>query len=168
MGAKILRVRMPLSRFVVAGCSFLGFMGLGGCDAEEVGGPATEERARLEQARLADGHSLVRLSESGEYRVVVRREEGAAPVYSAIHAWLVRIEGEDGEPIRPTRLAFSGGMPQHGHGFQTAPYVTDALDGGWFRISGVRFHMAGEWMLRVEFVGPRGPDVAVFEISVPH
>ncbi len=112
-------------------------------------------------------NSLRRTSESGVYRVEVRPEDPSSP-RDELHAWLVRIETLDGRSIRPGRLAFSAGMPQHGHGLPTAPHVTDALPDDWFRVSGIRFHMPGEWTLRVEFVGPSGPDVAIFQVDVPH
>jgi hypothetical protein len=71
-----------------------------------------------------------------------------------------------GEPFAATRLAFDAGMPQHGHGLSTAPRVTRALGNGRYRVEGVKFHMGGDWTLRVEVVGPSGADVAVFHVRV--
>lgn len=160
-------MRMPIFRLVAALAGLLWGAGLAGCDRESaLSAPATPPMQSGEE-RSPGFTGIARSSESGRYRVVIRREDPSVP-YARIHAWLVRIEAEDGALIHPTRLAFSGGMPQHGHGFQTAPQVTDALAGGGFRIDGVRFHMAGEWMLRIEFVSPAGADVALFEISIPH
>ena len=106
-----------------------------------------------------------RPSEAGLYRVSLRSEEGEIPL-GRIHAWVVHLETRDGETFVPRRLAFSGGMPQHGHGFETEPRATRELGGGDFLVEGVKFHMAGDWMLRVELVGPAGPDVAVFHVQV--
>jgi hypothetical protein len=111
--------------------------------------------------------ALVRTSESGLHRVELRPEDPAAD-RATIHSWLLRIADREGTAIQPGRIAFSGGMPQHGHGFQTAPRVTEALEGSWYRIGGIRFHMAGAWTLRVEFVAPDGPDVAVFDLVIPN
>ena len=104
-------------------------------------------------------------SESGLYQISLRPEEGPARV-GASHAWVVSLETTDGVPFRPSRLAFDGGMPQHGHGFETRPHVSRSRSVGEFLVDGVRFHMPGDWMLRVEVVGPSGPDVAVFQILV--
>lgn len=138
-----------------------------GCDSDGAGtsglGPVASSSTSQEPAVT---HSLIRASESGVYRVEIRPEDSSPR--STLHSWLVRISAHDGGVVRPSRLAFSGGMPQHGHGFPTAPHVTDALDDGWFRVSGIRFHMAGEWTVRVEFVGPTGPDVAIFQVDVSH
>jgi hypothetical protein len=106
-----------------------------------------------------------RLSEAGLYQVSVRSEDGEIPL-GRIHAWVVHLETRDGKTFPPRRLAFSGGMPQHGHGFETEPRATREIGGGDFLIEGVKFHMAGDWMLRVELVGPAGPDVAVFHVQV--
>ena len=57
-------------------------------------------------------------------------------------------------------------MPQHRHGFETDPRVTDALGDGLFRVDGVRFHMAGVWQLRVDVAGPEGVDFALFDVEV--
>jgi hypothetical protein len=83
-----------------------------------------------------------------------------------MHSWVVSVETAAGDVVEPTRLAFDGGMPQHGHGFVTVPRVTRSLGGGRYRIEGVKFHMGGEWTLRVEMAGPAGPDVAVFLVKV--
>lgn len=104
-------------------------------------------------------------SESGFYQISLRPEEGPARV-GGPHGWVVSVETTDGVPFRPSRLAFDGGMPQHGHGFQTRPHVSRTRSVGEFLVDGVRFHMPGDWMLRVEVVGPSGPDVAVFQIHV--
>lgn len=141
---------------------------LAGCDsgpAKESVPPAIEPEAT--SPALAWTESLLGTSESGAYRVEIRPEDSSS-ARDTLHSWLVRIETVDGRTIVPGRLAFSGGMPQHGHGFPSAPHVRDALADGWFRVGGIRFHMAGEWTLRVEFVGPDGPDVAIFQVDVPH
>ena len=59
-------------------------------------------------------------------------------------------------------------MPQHGHGFQTAPRVTRALAESWYLIEGVLFHMPGTWTLRIEFASEAGPDLANIELDVPY
>jgi len=128
---------------------------LAACEPDAAGRPAPEPApARWETA-----------SEAGLYRVAIEPRDGVARVGS-LHAWIVAVETADGSPIRPARLAFDGGMPQHGHGFETAPRVTGVLEDGRFLVDGVRFHMPGEWTLRVDIVAPPGPDVAVFRVAV--
>lgn len=106
-----------------------------------------------------------RVGEAGLYRVAIAPEGGAIPL-GAIHSWVVEVATAAGEPFVPARLAFDAGMPQHGHGLTTAPRVTRALGDGRFLVEGVKFHMGGDWTLRVEVVGPSGADVAVFHVPV--
>jgi hypothetical protein len=106
-----------------------------------------------------------RTGESGLYRVAIAPEGGTIPL-RAMHAWVVEVATAAGEPFEPTRLAFDGGMPQHGHGFPSAPRVTRSLGTGRFLVEGVKFNMGGDWTLRVEVVGPSGADVAVFHVQV--
>lgn len=123
----------------------------------------TASSSRAGAARA--GERFVELTRDGLYRVSLRPETG--PVRPGpIHAWRILVETPDGEPVTPSRLTFSGGMPQHGHGLPTAPRVTTAIGAGEYRVEGVRFHMSGSWTIRVELVGPRGPDLALFELQV--
>jgi hypothetical protein len=160
-------VEAQLWRRISVGWLLATTLALPGCDRASEGSPGTATAGEEPGQELGAPGTVIRASQSGHYRVELRPEDPAAD-RASIHSWLVRIEDRAGAAIRPSRIAFSGGMPQHAHGFQTAPRVTDALDEGWFRISGIRFHMSGEWTLRVEFVAPGGPDVAIFEIAVPH
>ena len=57
-------------------------------------------------------------------------------------------------------------MPQHGHGFDTQPQVTDQLGPGVFRVDGVRFHMAGSWRIRIDVAGDGVADFASFDVEV--
>jgi hypothetical protein len=118
-----------------------------------------------EAERAAGSSETSRPSEAKRYRVSLRPEREPVPLRQ-LHAWIVRIETPGGEPVHPTRLAVSGGMPQHGHGFETEPRVTRDLGEGEFLIEGMRFHMSGAWRIRLEWVAPAGADVAFFEIEV--
>jgi hypothetical protein len=106
-----------------------------------------------------------RLSEAGLYRVALRPEDGQVPL-GRMHGWVVHLATRDGETFVPSRLAVTGGMPQHGHGFETTPRATRSLGGGDFLVEGVKFHMPGDWTIRIDLVGPAGPDVAEFVIAV--
>ncbi|HEX2484266.1 MAG TPA: auxin-binding protein [Myxococcota bacterium] len=141
--------------------SFLAFAALG-CDARprEAAG-----RAGAGSGLPQSGARVERVGEVGLYRIAIAPENGAIPL-NAIHSWVVEVATAAGEPFVPTRLALDGGMPQHGHGLPTAPRVTRSLGTGRFLVEGVKFHMGGDWTLRVEVVGPPGADVAVFHVRV--
>jgi hypothetical protein len=105
-------------------------------------------------------------SREGVYRIRIWPEDGA-PRLGVMQAWRVEVRpASGGEPVALTQLAFDGGMPQHGHGFETRPRATDVLADGVVRVDGVRFHMSGRWSIRVAAAGPLGVDFADFEIEV--
>ena len=138
------------------------------CGPATDGAPATSGAADPRRVEAAPDTSRERwqaLSRSGRYRISIRPEIGE-PRLGPLHGWIVQVETAAGQPFQPTQLVFDGGMPQHGHGFETSPRVTDALGTGLFRVDGVRFHMAGPWKLRVDIAGPDGADFALFDVEV--
>jgi hypothetical protein len=132
------------------------------CDAPP---PEAAGRGGSDPAPAQGGARFERVGEAGLYRVAIAPESGSIPL-GAMHSWVVEVATAAGEPFAPTRIAFDGGMPQHGHGLPTAPRVTRSLGDGRFLVEGVKFHMGGDWTLRVEVVGPSGADVAVFHVAV--
>jgi hypothetical protein len=131
------------------------------CGAPERGG----ENATEEGSPEAGQATLLQATEADLYRVAFRPRDGDAPL-GQLHAWVFHVETVEGTLFQPVRLAVSGGMPQHGHGFVTEPRVTRVLGNGDFLVEGVKFHMAGDWTFRFEVVGPAGPDVAIFRVQV--
>ncbi len=126
------------------------------CDGGEAS-DAASVRARAPGRTPTIG--TVAASRAGRYRIEVRP---ATPpvVLGEIHSWIVRLERTDGRPAQPSSVSFDGGMPAHGHGFTTAPRVTRSLGDGEFLVEGVRFHMGGEWQIRVELTDVEGSDGA--------
>lgn len=134
------------------------------------GGVAPTDAGRGPAATAFDetpGAAWTTRSEAGRYRVSIGPESGQVEL-GPLQSWWARFETLEGRVFQPGHVSFGGGMPQHGHGFDTSPRVTEALAGGEVRIEGVRFHMAGEWRLRVDFLGPEGRDTALFEVRVDH
>ena len=66
-----------------------------------------------------------------------------------IHEWVLHIETADGAAVDSAVLSVAGGMPEHDHGLPTRPRVTENLGNGDYRVKGLRFHMAGEWLLEI-------------------
>lgn len=116
------------------------------------------------RAPTADG-SLAATSAGGRFRIAIRPETGRASI-GALHAWIVEVTLPDGRATNVIQLRFDGGMPQHGHGFETTPRVTDRLGPAAFRVDGVRFQMAGNWKLRVDVAAEGAADFAEFDYVV--
>ncbi|MFK8016172.1 MAG: FixH family protein [Gammaproteobacteria bacterium] len=104
-------------------------------------------------------------SDSGLYRLVIKPEAGATPI-GAFHEWRVTVTDMQGAGVFPATIALTGGMPAHGHGLPTQPQVTDHLGDGQYRIEGMRFNMAGAWVLDFVVVGPAGRDSASFDLEL--
>ena len=108
---------------------------------------------------------LTATSDAGLYRMSVQPVDDGVPI-AEFHHWIVHIETADGEVFVPTRLGITAGMPAHGHGMTSEPLATRRLDDGSFVIEGMKFHMAGKWVLTVGVGGPAGIDRANFELTL--
>jgi hypothetical protein len=83
-----------------------------------------------------------------------------------MHAWEIRVASPDGVPVTDARIAFDGGMPQHGHGFPTSPRVTAALGDGRYRLDGMKFSMTGWWEMKLAITSKLGTDQVTFNTVV--
>lgn len=137
-----------------------------GCDrGDDRAGHDQATAAAIAEATTVPVPLAVR-SKSGRHVVEVERVgEGR---YADLHEWRIRVLDEAGEVIPAGPIAFDGAMPTHKHGFDNRPLITGRGDDGWYRVEGVRFHMPGAWLLRVEFLGPDGMDRAELSLDVPY
>lgn len=67
-----------------------------------------------------------------------------------MHSWVITLRSAEGVPLEGAHISVEGGMPAHDHGLATSPQVTTALGSGRYLLEGVRFHMAGEWLLKLQ------------------
>ncbi|HEY0962546.1 MAG TPA: FixH family protein [Pseudomonadales bacterium] len=87
-------------------------------------------------------------SDSGALRASWTSEPMPIPL-NRMHSWTLHIEKRDGTPLEDAVVSVEGGMPAHNHGLATTPAVTAHPGNGDYRIDGLRFHMQGEWELRI-------------------
>ena len=97
------------------------------------------------------------LTEQGLYQVVIQPETPSVPMRE-LHTWVVEIRSQFGSVTTLTNVVVGGGMPGHGHGFTSEPRVIEELGEGRYQIAGMRFHMSGEWLLRIGISGSAGSD----------
>lgn len=151
------RVRRPATRLLALAL----LVGIGiGCDPS-AGGDGDAPPA----VREPEVVGLAAASRAGRYRIAIRPADPPI-VLGTMHDWVIRLERTDGRPPAPASLAFDGGMPSHGHGLTTAPRVTRSLGAGEYLVEGVKFHMGGEWELRVDVIDADGRDGAAFAYSL--
>lgn len=87
-------------------------------------------------------------------------------VINETHAWTLRVEDADGNAITDAEITVDGGMPEHDHGFPTAPRVTENLGGGDYLLEGMRFNMGGVWVLTLEISSGGASDSVTFELEL--
>ncbi len=78
------------------------------------------------------------------------RSQVQPPPLNQMHSWLITLRNADGAPLDGARIRVEGGMPTHDHGLATRPEVTAEQGEGRYLLEGVRFHMAGEWLLQLQ------------------
>ena len=87
-------------------------------------------------------------------------------VINETHAWILHVETVDGAPVTDAEIAIDGGMPEHNHGFPTAPRVTENLGAGDYLLEGMRFNMGGVWVLELEISSGGESDSVTFEFEL--
>jgi len=75
--------------------------------------------------------------------------------------WLLHVDDVAGKPVTAAAIQVEGGMPEHGHGFATAPSVTE-LGAGDYAIDGLKFHMPGYWVIAFTIQAGKVGDRAQF------
>lgn len=136
------------SAFAIAGLSAL-VMGCGNLLADA---PSPDI-----QTAKASAHRL--------YRVSVRPDVTPIPV-RRLQRWTLHLDTINGQPVDTATITMDGGMPQHGHGLPTSPRVTRALGNGDHLIEGVKFNMAGWWVVRFAIASSAGTDTVTFNLGL--
>ncbi|MDH3533414.1 MAG: FixH family protein [Gammaproteobacteria bacterium] len=105
------------------------------------------------------------MSAQGLYEV--RYTSALQPIeINRIHGWVLHIETEQGDPVENAEITIDGGMPAHNHGLPTSPRVTKYLGDGNYRAEGFRFHMKGDWQIRITIAAGGKVDTAVIDMTL--
>ena len=87
-------------------------------------------------------------------------------VINETHAWTLHIETADGSAVTDAEITVDGGMPEHNHGYPTAPRVTENLGEGDYLLEGVRFNMGGGWVMTLEISSGDQGDKVTFQFEL--
>jgi hypothetical protein len=104
--------------------------------------------ARMHTAPADLDRSTTQLSSQGHYQVSYTPRDGPITL-NTLHSWTLQVTTPSGAPVSDARVTVDGGMPQHGHGLPTQPQVTGVLGDGAYLIEGMKFQMAGWWVVDV-------------------
>ena len=83
-----------------------------------------------------------------------------------MHAWILHIENNIGEPVSNAEVTVDGGMPEHDHGLPTQPQVTQNLGNGNYLLEGLRFHMGGWWQVTITIYSNNTNDSVTFDLQL--
>ena len=107
--------------------------------------------------------STEKMTDDGLFHVSVSSELDPLAL-NEIHSWTVHVETADGQVVEGAEITVDGGMPEHDHGFPTAPEITEELGGGDYLLEGVKFSMAGWWELKLNSAAGDQADSITFDL----
>ena len=109
--------------------------------------------------------SRTRVTDGGRYRMSFTPEGDSIRV-GRMHSWRLHVETVGGAPVDSAEIAVDGGMPRHGHGLPTKPRVTQALGGGDYLVSGMKFNMGGWWVVNFRTQAAGVADSVTFNLKL--
>jgi hypothetical protein len=112
---------------------------------DATGGGAPSDTAAVDCGGAAEDFVLgmSKTTPSGALTVAIVAAEPAPPLVGP-NSWTVELSGEGGEAITAASVTFTGWMPEHGHGLNSAPLATE-LDGGRYEIHPINLYMPQLW-----------------------
>jgi hypothetical protein len=110
--------------------------------------------------------STNKMTDEGLFHVSVSTDVDPLPL-NEIHSWTVHVETPDGQAVEGAQISVDGGMPEHNHGFPTAPEITKELGNGDYLLEGVKFSMAGWWELKLNIDDGEQTDQITFNLVLP-
>jgi hypothetical protein len=119
--------------------------------------PAEADGASGGQATLADpvpplaptGYEVAHTVESagGTFLVAWTTDPDPIPDNEPFEMVVSVLDARTGKILDDVELEVDAGMPQHGHGMNRQPRIERAGESRTFRVSGMLFHMIGEWQV---------------------
>ena len=125
-----------------------------GCkeDEPDASGPEAISSAEWPATETTDG---------GSFEVTVDPEPEKIVLYKHF-ALDVKVGAKDGESSGIAIVA-DADMPEHRHGMNTKPEVSE-IEAGHFRVEGMLFHMAGQWVITVDVTRGEKTESAEFPV----
>jgi len=120
------------------------------------------------ESKQSDTIQHSEITNNGSFVVSISTENRSKPPIRQYHNWIILVTDQQLNPIYPSVISVKGGMPAHGHALPTKPSVTEYLGDGRYRLEGVKFNMAGKWILLVSINSQNVRDIAEFNLDVSH
>jgi len=159
MQTSLFPMRIP-SVFLVAA----GLLAFVACGKKDV--PRASESAAAPPPPAVVSWPATRASGGGSFEITLEPEGGAIG-RNRHFALDVMVEAKAGEVAGlAVAVAVDADMPAHQHGMNTKPEVVAIGDGGRYRVEGMLFHMAGDWVIKVDVTRGEKTESATFPVSV--
>jgi hypothetical protein len=107
--------------------------------------------------------STTRSSGNGLFNVSYIPSSNTIPA-NQLHQWTLHVETADGQPVENATITIDGGMPQMGHGLLTRPGDPKYLDNGDYLLEGMKFEMAGWWVMDFAITAQGQSDTVQFNL----
>jgi hypothetical protein len=108
-------------------------------------------------------HSLDGMTDGGTFHLVATPAPNPIPLNEAF-VYAVEVHPTTGD-TDGISLAFDAVMPDHNHGMNTLPEVSETGPGA-FDVEGLLFHMPGDWEIRIDVSREGETERAVFPVQV--
>ena len=105
------------------------------------------------------------VTEKKFFHVSISPKDNPIPI-GKFHYWVIEVLDHEKKAVYPARISVGGGMPGHGHGLPTQPQVTRYLDNGKYLIEGMKFNMAGDWILAFIIETAANRDRVKFDVEI--
>lgn len=97
------------------------------------------------------------------YKVTLTPQTSPPPMNAIFSVTTTVTEADTGKPVTGAKIKLDATMPAHRHGMVTEPVHKEVGEGKYLS-EGMKLHMPGEWVFKVDVDGPKGKD----EASIPH
>ena len=97
---------------------------------------------------IHNGEFIVSSAESGNIKIKISGHKNFMALNKIQH-WNVELTTLRNTPIVAAKILIDGGMPAHAHGLPTEP-VVEHVNENVYTIKGLKFSMAGVWMLFID------------------
>jgi YtkA-like len=136
------------------------------CNCSHCGGKAGQGAASAQEKPTADAdYAKTRVSKAGTFKAAYTSDPRAVPV-NMLHSWKLKVETDDGKPVKDAEITIEGTMPEHGHGMPTQPKVTKNYGDGTYLVEGMKFSMPGWWVMTFSINAGGKTDGVTFNLQL--
>lgn len=97
---------------------------------------------------IHNGELVISSAETGNITIKISGHKNFMALNKIQH-WNVELTTLRNTPVATAKLLVDGGMPAHAHGLPTEP-VVEHVNGNVYKIKGLKFSMAGVWVLFID------------------